>query len=103
MVYTLAMAKAPHPDGPIEVGIRELRNRLSHFLAEVAAGRSIIVTDRGRPVARLSGVDEYPPGLQRLIDEGLIRMATKPATSAKTWKRVKADGSVSELVSEQRR
>jgi len=33
------------------VGVRELKNRLSHFLKSVADGERVTVTDRGRPVA----------------------------------------------------
>ena len=35
--------------GVESVGIRELRDGLSRYLAEVRAGRSITVTDHGRP------------------------------------------------------
>jgi len=87
----------------VEVGIRDLRDRLSHFLSEVAAGRTVVVTDRGRAVARIVGIEPVPRGLQRLIDEGLVRMPTKPVTSAKTWKRVDVEGGVTDLIPEQRR
>lgn len=102
-VYTSSMPKAPHPGSSLEVGVRELRDRLSHYLAEVADGRAVVVTDRGRPVARLTGVDQIPDGWQRLIDDGLIRMPAKKATSATTWRKVKATGGVADLLEEQRR
>ena len=35
------------------IGIRELRQHASRYLARVAAGETLEVTDRGRPVARL--------------------------------------------------
>ncbi len=35
------------------VAVRELKNRLSAYLREVAAGETILVTDRGRVVAEL--------------------------------------------------
>ena len=34
-------------------GIREARQNLSSLIAEVARGREITLTDRGRPIARL--------------------------------------------------
>ena len=34
-------------------GIREARQNLSALLEEVHKGREILITDRGRPVARL--------------------------------------------------
>lgn len=39
------------------VGIRELKNRLSHYVRLVEAGESLLVTDRGAVVAELR-----PPG-----------------------------------------
>ncbi len=36
-----------------QVGIAELKARLSEYLARVQAGEEIVVADRGRPVARL--------------------------------------------------
>jgi prevent-host-death family protein len=35
------------------VGVRELRQNASKYLRRVAAGESITITDRGRPVAML--------------------------------------------------
>lgn len=37
----------------IEVGVRELRNSLSRYLHKVREGETIVVTDRGKPVARI--------------------------------------------------
>lgn len=34
-------------------GIREARQRLSAILDEVRKGREVVITDRGRPVARI--------------------------------------------------
>jgi prevent-host-death family protein len=34
-------------------GIREARQELSAILAEVRKGREVVITDRGRPVARI--------------------------------------------------
>lgn len=38
----------------MEVSIREMKNRLSKYLKLVQAGRDVVITDRGRPVARLT-------------------------------------------------
>lgn len=38
---------------PQTVGVRELRQNLSKYLARVKAGESLVVTERGREVARL--------------------------------------------------
>lgn len=54
------------------VGVRELRQHASDLLRRVAAGESIVVTDRGRPVARLSPV-VGSGGLADLRAAGLVR------------------------------
>ena len=48
-----------------EVGVRDLKNRLSEFLRRVGAGERITVTDRGRPVAVLSPPD--PPAEHEMV------------------------------------
>lgn len=81
-----------------EVGVRELHDRLSEYLERVEGGGEIVVTRRGRPVARLSGLAERP--LDALARRGLVRMpegARSPRSA-----QVQGTGSVSDLVSEQR-
>ncbi len=82
------------------VGIRELRDGLSRYLAEVRAGHTITVTDHGRPIARIVPVDEPSP-VDRLIAEGRVQPARQCTRSAP--RPVQAAGTVSDLVAEQRR
>jgi prevent-host-death family protein len=56
------------------VGVRELRQRASELLRRVAAGETIEVTDRGRPVALLSPLPEAGP-LERLRAAGEVAPA----------------------------
>lgn len=42
-----------HSCGHMTVGIRDLKSRLSEYVARAARGEEIVVTDRNRPVARL--------------------------------------------------
>lgn len=53
------------------VGVRELRQRASELLRRVAAGETIEVTDRGRPIALLSPLPEAGP-LERLRAAGEV-------------------------------
>lgn len=55
------------------IGVRELRRQASEILRRVAAGETVEVTDRGRPVAVL--LKTMPSGLARLEREGLLRRA----------------------------
>ncbi len=86
----------------MEIGIRELRARLSHYVGIVRAGEEIVVTERGRPVARLIGASDGS-AMDRLVAQGIVRMPGQTRRSARTMKRVSADGSVADLVAEQRR
>ena len=40
------------------VGVRELKNRLTHYLDAARNGDNVVVTDRGKPVAILHRLDE---------------------------------------------
>lgn len=58
-----------------QVGVRELRQNLSRYLAEVKEGESFVVTERGREVARLSPSGPPDSPLARLVAH---RGATMP-------------------------
>ena len=89
-------------DHRIEVGIRELKNQLSHFIDQVCAGTEIIVTEHGKPVARLTALTEADDRLARLIASGAVRPAVKPK-NPRPRGRFTATGSVSEIVINERR
>jgi prevent-host-death family protein len=84
----------------MEVGVRELRNHLSRYLDRVRDGDEVVITDRGRAIARV-----VPLGAERVLDrliaEGTVTPARQPKRRAS--KPIKAKGAVSDLVSEQRR
>lgn len=84
---------------PNEVGVRELRDRLSEYLEQVEGGGEVVVTRRGLRIARLSGLGAERP-LEDLVRRGLVRMP-KALRSSRTAQ-VKSTSSVSDLVSEQR-
>lgn len=82
--------------------MRELHDKLSRYLDAVAAGDEIIVTKRGRRIARLAAIDASDP-LQDLIDRGLVRPPLRPKQPRLGRPRIKARGGlVSDIVSEQR-
>ena len=89
-------------DHSIEVGIRELKNQLSHYIDQVCAGKEIIVTEHGKPVARLTALTEADDRLTRLIASGAVRPAIK-SKNPRPRGRFKATGSVSEIVINERR
>jgi prevent-host-death family protein len=87
---------------PDRIGIRELNSRLSECVAAAAAGAEITITSHGREVARLSGLAPEDP-IERLRADGLLLEPSVPPSTAAGGRRVKAKGSVSELVRDQRR
>jgi len=66
----------------MEVGIRELRLNLSRYVARVREGAEVIVTDHGRPVAKLSPLEDGETKRARLIREGKLTPARRPKSSA---------------------
>ena len=86
-----------------EVGIRELKNGLSGYIDRVRNGEEVIVTDRGRPVARLSALDADHDHLAELIATGIVRAPTSSKRRHVPKHRIKSKGTVSDLVAEQRR
>lgn len=55
------------------IGVRELRQHASRWLARVQAGESFEVTDRGRPVASLTPV--AASAWDRLVANGAVTRA----------------------------
>jgi prevent-host-death family protein len=63
------------------VGSRELKTRLGTYLEQVRRGETIVVTDRGEPVAELRPIfmadDPREAALDHLAAEGLITRASR--------------------------
>jgi prevent-host-death family protein len=78
-----------------------VKNHLSAYLDRVRDGEEIVITDRGRPVARLTSVDPDVDRLQLLIEHGVITPASAPRSLPK--RRIRAQGSLSDAVADQRR
>jgi prevent-host-death family protein len=77
----------------MRVGLRDANHNFSRLMRAVRRGTEVVLTERGRPVARLTRI-EAPAGpevesttelLQRLSDQGLVRRATT-AGSLPSWK-----------------
>jgi prevent-host-death family protein len=67
------------------VGSREFKNRLGRYLLAVRKGQTLLVTDRGKPVAKVSPPDEngdseltFSDVLKKLEAEGKIRLPKRP-------------------------
>ena len=93
------------------VGVRELKNRLSHYLRAVRQGRIIEVTARGKPIARLVPASPQresalPAGLEerlwQLAAEGFLTWNGKPFQIPEPVAVNRGPGLLSDLVVENR-
>ena len=84
----------------MDVGIRELKARLSEYLDRAERGEMIRVTDRGRPKAVIGPL----PGRLRLeegISEGWITPPRHPGSRARV-RRFTAKRPIAQILSEDR-
>lgn len=91
----------------LNVGIKEAKNNLSWLLERVKAGEEVLITKRGRPVARIvkeiQGDKSIRVALEPLVRIGLITLPSRGIrkghiSSAKTSGKL-----ISEMVIEDRR
>jgi prevent-host-death family protein len=84
------------------IGVRELRDHLSSHLERVKAGGELVVTERGRPIARLVPASSGTR-LERLIAEGVVTPPARPRQPSSTWATLPKDVGFVDAVLEQRR
>lgn len=85
-----------------EIGVRELHDQLSRYVQEVRDGAEIVVTMRGRRVARLVPIDGHD-ALADLRARRLVREPVVPRRRRSGRPRLPAAEPVSHLVADQRR
>jgi prevent-host-death family protein len=91
----------------ISAGIKDVKNNLSRLLAQVKAGEEILITERGRPVARIvkenRGDKSIRAALGPLVQRGLIALPSRGILKDRISV-VEVQGKpVSEMVTEDRR
>jgi len=86
------------------VGIRELKDNLSHFVRRVEAGERVQVTAHGRVVAELvppttvAGAGHVPK-FEALVADGVVVPATEEGDPTEGWPVIRmAPGSARELI-----
>lgn len=92
------------------VGVKELKDRLSHYLDLTRKGDNVIVTDRGTPIAILHSLDkiEKEAGLEErlasLAKQGKVKLPGGKARFSLSIERPKIKGKpLSETIIEERR
>ena len=83
------------------IGIRELRQNASAWVAKAKAGVIVQITDRGRPVARLVALTPAEQARDKLIAEGQLVPASAPRVPLSTADLVEGR-SLSSILEEQR-
>ena len=88
----------------VKVGVRELRENLKAWLDRVKSGDELVVTERGRPVARITAV-ERRSRLEELIAEGRVTPPRAPKTPVDRSRlvRMPPGTTLSDVVIEERR
>lgn len=83
----------------MNVGIRELKAHLSEYVKRASRGEQVLVTDRGKPVARLVSL-----GGLSLVDQGIAEGWITPPTRAglEPISRCKAQRSTAAVLDEDR-
>jgi prevent-host-death family protein len=88
----------------IIVGVRQLKAQLSKYMRQVKAGRSIIITERGKAVGRLvPNAQSLDERLVAMVKSGRADWNGKRLKPVKPVARVKKGHSVAALLVEDRR
>lgn len=87
----------------MNVGVRDLKARLSAYLRQVKAGRTIVITEHGEPIGRLSPVGlSLEARLQAMVEAGQATWSGKKLGRVAPVARVRGKRTVAELVVEDR-
>jgi prevent-host-death family protein len=85
------------------VGIRELKSTLSECIREVKAGRALVVTEHGEPVARIiPETVSVRKRLEALRLAGSVAWSGQRLRRSKLVTRAREDRNVADLVTENR-
>ena len=90
-----------------EVSVRELKNRLTHYLRRLEQGEQFTVTRRGKPVAIISPISDEERVRRKLLElaaRGVIHWSGgKPKIPERRVKLIGEGPTISEMVLEDRR
>lgn len=58
----------------MDVSVREIKARLSEYLRRVKRGEEVVITSRGKPVARIVGPEDVPETAEANVAQTLRRL-----------------------------
>jgi prevent-host-death family protein len=80
----------------MRLGLREANQRFSKAIKAVRAGKEVILTERGQPIAVIKPIktkNALEIAIQAMVDEGFLKPASrKGPTPAPRWRPVKVKG-----------
>ena len=88
----------------ITVGVRELKAGLSGYLNQIRReAKTVIVTDRGQPIAEISPVSAtVEERMRTLMADGTVAWSGRRLSPAEPVARLQGDVTVADLLSEDR-
>jgi prevent-host-death family protein len=80
----------------MKLGLREANQQFSKAIRAVRAGKEVILTERGHPIAVIKPIkddDSVDVSIQAMVDEGFLKPATrKGRTPTPRWRPTKIKG-----------
>jgi prevent-host-death family protein len=80
----------------MRLGLREANQRFSKAIKAVRAGKEVVLTERGQPIAVIKPIntkDSVEIAMQAMVDEGFLKPASrKGPTPAPRWRPAKVKG-----------
>ena len=80
----------------MRLGLREANQRFSKAIKAVRAGKEVVLTERGQPIAVIKPIktkDALEIAIQAMVDEGFLKPASRTGpTPAPRWRPVKVKG-----------
>lgn len=85
------------------VGVRELKARLSEYLRQVKQGRTLVITEHGKPVGRIiPQAQSLEERLEELQKAGLVRRGRQRLSPSKPVVRMRGKKTIAEVIVEDR-
>lgn len=86
-----------------KAGIRELKNHLSNYLEKVKFGDSIIITERSKPIARITPIGSPTSSkMLELVEHHIVSWDGMKPKGSKDIVQLKGKKSISQYIAEER-
>jgi len=87
----------------MQVGVRELKSRLSHYLRQVKAGQTVTITERGQPVGKIVPVSQsLEEKIEAMAQAGLLQWSGKKLKPTPRMARIRGERTAADMLIEDR-